>query len=367
MWMTTALFSLFAVLLALGPIRALGLPRWATLLISAFCLLLAQHYPLHRFFRASIMSPDLVPLPLLAVALWGAGFLMSGLFFSILWRILRLCHVEVPAWAPLALGAIVGFIMIWKGERQPPLREHVVELSGLPAEADGLRVAVLADIHLDRWRGEAWCRELVDRVNAEKPDLILFTGDQQDGYLSARRDDLKPLADLQAPLGKYLITGNHEYYFDTSDILAYYRTLGLQVIDGDVATVGGLTLLGLPDSPRLSASDNGGLLQTLMKRVPEGAFPVLLVHKPGIAKEADALGVKLQLSGHTHGGQFPGVAMLIARFNNRFVRGWYDLPEGMKLYVTPGSGVWLGFPYRLYSSELTFLTLRRADAEAMLE
>lgn len=306
------------------------------------------------------MSPDLVPLPLLMIALWGAGFLMSGVLFALIWQVLKWCKVPLPAWIPLGLAALVGVIMLWMGERQPPLRNHVVEIPNLPAEAEGLRVAVLADLHVDRWRGRSWCQEIVDRVNAEKPDLILFTGDQEDGFLWRREKDLEPLGELQAPLGKYLITGNHEYYFDTEAYLDFYQRLGLQVIDGTTATVAGLCLMGMPDEPSLNGHFDVDLLKRLVAQAPAGSLPVLLIHKPGIAREADAAGVKLQLSGHTHGGQFPGVATLIAHFNNGFVRGWYDLPEGMKLYVTPGAGVWLGFPYRLYSSELTFLTLQSA-------
>lgn len=351
--------SLLAILVTLGPVARLGLPRWAVAVVGVILVGLAQQVIVHRVFRASVMSPDGMPLWIVAVLLWGTAFLTSAGGLAILWWALRWCHVAIPAWAPLALGAAMAFLFLYLGERLPSVREREAVLPGLPAEADGLRVAVLADVHIDRWRGRDWCERLVARVNAAKPDLILFTGDQADGRLALRRDDIAPLAKLEAPLGKYLISGNHEHYFETGAYLLEYERLGITLLEGRARRVGPLWLLGLPDGRSLTRSDEAERrLRGLMDQVPEGAFPVLLVHKPGIAPEADALGVRLQLSGHTHGGQLPIVAPIIARYNRGFVRGWYDLPHGMRLFVAPGTGVWLGFPYRLYPSEITLLTLR---------
>ena len=355
--------SLLAVLVTLGPVRALGLPRWGVVLAGVVLVGLAQQTLAHRAFGASLLSPDALPLPLVALFLWGTAFLLSAGGLTVAWLGLRLCHVAVSGWWPLALGAAAGVFVVWMGVRTPPVREREVVLPGLPAEAEGLRVAVLADIHVDRWRGRAWCERLVGRVNGARPDLILFTGDQADGPLALRWGDLEPLGGLRAPEGAFLITGNHEHYFETEAYLRFYEGLGIRVLDGQTATVRGLGLMGLPDRRSLTRlGDDAIQLRGLREALPRGAFPVLLVHKPGIAPEADALGVGLQLSGHTHGGQVPGVALAIRHFNGGFVRGWYTLPRGMRLFVAPGSGVWLGFPYRLYPSEITVLTLRGGGA-----
>ena len=354
--------SLLAVLVTLGPVRALGLPRWGVAVVGVALVALAQQTLAHRAFGASMLSPDALPLPLVALFLWGTAFLLAAGGLTVVWLALRLCHVAVSGWWPLALGAAMGALLVWMGERTPPVRERVAVLPGLPAEAEGLRVAVLADAHVDRWRGRAWCERLVARVNAAKPDLILFTGDQADGPIALREGDLAPLGGLRAPEGKFLVTGNHEHYFETEAYLRLYERLGIRVLDGATATVRGLGLVGLPDRRSLTRlGDEAALLRGLMGKLPPGVFPVLVAHKPGIAPEADALGVRLQLSGHTHGGQLPGVALAIARPNLGFVRGWYALPRGMRLFVAPGCGVWLGFPYRLYPSEITVLTLRGAD------
>ncbi len=248
---------------------------------------------------------------------------------------------------------------MYLGERLPPVREHVVHIEGLSEEAVGLRMAVIADLHIDHWRGREWCAEVVERINAAKPDVIVFTGDQLDGFLEKRREDLAPLAGLVAPHGKYFITGNHEYYFDTQETIAYLESLGLTFLDGRWATTRGLGLIGLPDGRSLTQSVNAELLEQLVAQLPQGATPVLLVHKPGVAPLADKLGVKLQLSGHTHGGQLPGVGLLIGRFNRGLVRGWYTQEGGLQVYVSSGTGVWLGFPYRLYPSEIPLLTFAK--------
>lgn len=354
--------SLLAILVTLGPVAKLGLPRWAVALVGLALVGLAQQVIVHRIFRASVMSPDGMPLWLEATLLWGTAFLMATGGLTVLWWVARWGHLAIPGWVPLAIGAALAFTFLYLGERLPPVKEREAVLPGLPAEADGLRVAVLADVHIDSWRGREWCERLVARVNAAKPDLILFTGDQADGPIALRREDIAPLAKLEAPLGKFLISGNHEHYFETEAYLKEYERLGITILEGRAQEAAGLWLVGLPDGRSLTRADAAERkLRDLMAQAPKDAFPVLLVHKPGIAPEADELGVRLQLSGHTHGGQLPGVASLIARYNRGFVRGWYDLPQGMRLFVAPGTGVWLGFPYRLYPSEITLLTLRRGD------
>ncbi len=355
------LCTALAAAVALGPVNRLGLPRWAEVLTGLALVALAQKYLAIRAFRTFIISPDGMPPWLLAAFLAAEAFLLAAGPLTALWWALRGCRVRLPAWVPLALAAALGTLMLWQGFRQPPVREREALLVGLPAEAEGLRVAVLADLHIDALRGHDWCARLVSRVNALRPDVIVLTGDQEDGPLALRREALAPLARLKAPLGRFVVTGNHEWFFDTEAYLAYYRELGLRVLDGRAERAGPLWLLGLPDGHSLTRQEGGPLLRRLAESLPEGAFPVLLSHKPGIAPEADALGVRLQLSGHTHGGQLPGVAALVARLNGGFVRGWYALPGGMRLFVAPGCGVWSGFPFRLYGPELTVLTLRRAE------
>ena len=130
--------SLLAVLVTLGPVRALGLPRWGVALVGVALVALAQQTLAHRAFGASMLSPDALPLPLVALFLWGTAFLLTAGGLTVVWLALRLCHVAVSGWWPLALGAAMGVFLVWMGERMPPVRERVAVLPGLPAEAEGL-------------------------------------------------------------------------------------------------------------------------------------------------------------------------------------------------------------------------------------
>lgn len=101
-------------------------------------------------------------------------------------------------------------------------------------------------------------------------------------------------------------------------------------------------------------------LDKALAGAPQGAPVILMAHRPEAARENAARGVALQLSGHTHGGMMPGLDRLVARFNGGFVKGWYDV-GGMKLFNSPGTSLWNGFPLRLMDpAEITLLTFRAA-------
>ncbi len=358
--------TLLAAIVALGLINRQGWPRRVELGVGLFLAVLSQRSLLIRLFRTSILAPDAIPTWLLFPFLCAEAFLLVAAPLTVVWWMLRLCRARVVPWVPLAASVVLAGVLLWQGFRQPPIKEHSVALAGLPPLAEGLRVVVLADLHIDGFRDATWCARLVARVNALAPDVVVLTGDQSDGFLSVRREDLAPLGGLRASQGCFAVTGNHEWHFDVEALLAYYETLGIRVLDGRVAYAGGVWWVGVPDARSLTQECNGPHLQRLMAELPPDAFTVLLAHKPAIAETADALGVQLQFSGHTHGGQLPGVATLMGRFNRHWVRGWYTLPEGLKLFVAPGSGVWTGFPFRLYPSELSLVILHRAESRDSL-
>lgn len=359
MWMTSILFTLFAGFLALGPVNRLGLPRWAEIGIGLVLLLLPQNYLLIRIFQTSIISPDAVPPLLLLAVFLGSAFLLVATGAEILRLLLFLVKVKLPAWTSLSLGLLGAIFLILSGLRQPGIIEETLTLSHLPAEAEGLRVAVIADLHIDLMRGKKWCERFVSRVNAAKPDIILFTGDQADGALELRKPDLLPLKKLTPHAEKYLITGNHEFYFETEAYMNYYRELGIRPIDSTCVTTHGLAILGLPDTRSLTQSYmSESHIQTLTRDIPAETPTILLAHKPAVAAIADRYEIDVQFSGHTHGGQLPLMDLLIARMNAGFVRGWYKLPRGLKLYVSTGAGVWIGFPYRFFQPEVKIFILK---------
>lgn len=204
----------------------------------------------------------------------------------------------------------------------------------------------------------------MDQSNALTPDLTVITGDLIDGSVEARRDDARPLADLHAPDGVIAITGNHEYYAQYQEWMQAFRALHMQVLEnshlqvrrGDAA----LTIAGVTDPVAARYGLPLPDLEAALAGADPGAPVILLDHRPRNAREAAARGVKLQLSGHTHGGQIIGMDQLVKRANGGYVSGRYEV-DGMTLYVSNGAGLWAGFPARIgVPSEITLITLRRA-------
>ena len=263
----------------------------------------------------------------------------------------------------LALSLSVGIYGVYEAQRQPRIVEREAVFAALPPEFDGYRIILLSDLHISASRKAPWTAELVRRIGGLEPDMILMTSDFIDGTVEARRADVEPLAGLRARDGVFGVLGNHEYYFGWREWTARLEELGADILfdehriirRGDAA----LAVAGLPDG--YSARYGGGApdARRALEGAPEGAFVIVMDHRPGNARANAAAGADLQLSGHTHGGMVLGLARVIAKYNGGFVNGWYDV-DGMKLFVSPGTGIWNGFLTRIgVPSELTVLTLRR--------
>jgi uncharacterized protein len=204
---------------------------------------------------------------------------------------------------------------------------------------------------------------VVEKTNSLDADLIVITGDLIDGSLDIRREDVAPLAGLSARDGVLAVPGNHEYFFEVDRWLKHFPELNMRILANDHAVIergaGRLVVAGVTD---LSARSTGSLepdLGAALRDAPAGAPIILLDHQPRLAQRAAEKGVALQLSGHTHGGMVRGLDQIVARANNGYVSGFYQVGD-MKLYVNNGTGLWPGFALRIgVPAELTEFTLRR--------
>lgn len=367
---TTGLW-LFVLLRFLIP---LSLSPGATIAFGLLMLLASQQHLLIRRFRGSAFSPELPrPLGILANALFGTFLLLTTFqvgveLLALVLYLLTGDYLFPPLFVRHLLGlAAVGLAILGviQGVRVPPVKEIEVRLTDLPAEFDGYRLIQLTDLHLSRLFPRRWAEQVVARANAQKADLIVITGDLMDGSLEARRNDVEPLSGLRAKDGVYVITGNHEYYYGYEDWMKRYQELGMtRLCNSHVALTregASLVLAGITDS----TSTRFGLpkpdLAGALVGAPPAAPIILLDHKPQGAPKAAQAGVALQLSGHTHGGMVKGLHWLVARFNNGFVSGFYNI-GGMRLYVNNGTAMWNGFALRIgVPSELTVITLRTSN------
>lgn len=354
----------------------LRMPIGLKVVLSLLMVAVAVQLRIVATFWGTMASPEIPKMSIAALATGSTAVLLlasvmlvldAGLLVS---RLLRwpcmVSALRAPKLRPLVglLALLVSGYGISQGMAVPKPRQIDVAIKDLPAAFDGYRVLQLTDIHASRLLTGEWVRRVVAESNALKPDLIVITGDLIDGSVEARRDDARPLADLQAPDGVIAITGNHEYYAQYQDWMQAFRALHMQVLEnshlqvrrGDAA----LTIAGVTDP----VAARYGLPLPDLQAALEGADPsapvILLDHRPRNAREAAARGVKLQLSGHTHGGQIIGMDQLVRRANGGFVSGRYEV-DGMTLYVSNGAGLWAGFPARIgVPSEITLITLRRA-------
>lgn len=212
----------------------------------------------------------------------------------------------------------------------------------LPAE-QGLSVALVSDVHLGLIHQEEALAPIVSRLLELKPDLLVATGDMVD----AQMDHLNGLSALwqrvDPPLGKFAVTGNHEYYAGLDQALAFHQRSGFRMLRGEAVTVDGLvTLVGVDDPTGSDKVDEADLL----RNTQSGLFTLLLKHRPRFNTESAGL-FDLQLSGHAHRGQiFP--FNLLTRLEYPLQNGLYDLAGGSRLYTSRGTGTW-GPPMRVGS------------------
>lgn len=250
-----------------------------------------------------------------------------------------------------------------EARRMPEIVKVDVPIKGLPSELDGYHIVQLSDVHVGETIDKDFILPIIEAVTSLKPDLIALTGDLVDGSVDKLRRDVSPLAYLRAQDGVLCVTGNHEYYSGVEAWCAHYRELGMTVLNNQhiVVSRGGARLLvaGVTDHREGKkfeghASDPGRALDD----APAHDVRILLAHQPRSAFEASKHGYALQLSGHTHGGQFfpwnlvvglvQPVAQGLARVNDMWV------------YVNRGTCYW-GPPVRSFvPAEITSLRLKRA-------
>jgi len=354
-----------ALYITLRFIWRLSLPVITRLLFALLVVLICQFHFISRILWGSMFSPEWPRPVMIAVGmLFGAtvlfaSFLLLGDLVALLIRLLTRKRLPfLPVTLPLLAGAIMlSGVGVWQAIQVPDVRTVEVNIAGLPPAFEGYRVVQLADIHATRLLPREWVAQIVAKTNALNPDLIALTGDMSDGALAVRYQDLQPLAGLHAADGVYAITGNHEYYFDWQEWIPAWQKLGIpflmnshvRIAKGDAS----LVLAGVTDKIAKRFGSDAPNIQRALEGTTASDTVILLDHRPDTAVQNAQYGVKLQLSGHTHGGMVRGLDQAVKLANGGFVSGRYQVGN-MTLYVSNGAGLWNGFPLRLgRPSEIT--------------
>lgn len=327
-----------------------------------------------------VLSTCLVPLSLLArfvVAgqaqadrLSWLGSLAMGLFSSVLVltvlrdAVLLLAGApsltEPTAMAVLGLASLFTLLGYVNARRVARIVRVDVPLAKLPKELEGFTIVQLSDIHVGPTIKREYVQAIVDRVNQLDADLIAITGDVVDGSIEQLRAHTAPLGSLHSRHGSYVVTGNHEYYSGAAAWMREFARIGLHGLHnrhvviahrGARFVLAGVTDFSAGAFDATQASDPAAALVGSPPDLPR----ILLAHQPRSATAAEAAGFDLQLSGHTHGGQFWPWNHFVP-LQQPFTAGLHRL-GGLTVYTSRGTGYW-GPPKRFGApSEITVLRL----------
>jgi predicted MPP superfamily phosphohydrolase len=355
------------------------------------------------FPRASLITLSIAlytTIPIIAFALWRGWPFYPGAVFRLLvvrpfwYTQLLLPLVSAAGLLGLILGApfgqslavgralagamlvfaVIVLVLGYVGARRLVVRRVDVEVPGLAAEFDGLRIAQLSDLHVGPHTSRRFLERVVKTTQSLTPDLIAVTGDLIDDRAEDVASYARALGTLEAPLGLYMIAGNHDVYAGWDEVEDSLRAANLGTVlvndvhvlqrgDATIALVG----TGDPAGGARGASRAAPDVERALARVPESATVIAFAHNPALWPALAARGVALTLSGHTHWGQFalPKLGWSLASPFLEHAMGAHTDRDSL-LYISPGTGYW-GIPFRLGASpEVPLVTLRRGETATAL-
>lgn len=357
----------------------LGTPEGRTLIVIVMVLI-------YLIMMAGFLARDKVGVPTYDAVSW-AGFMMLGLFswlfvltivrdvlglfiallslfyFSDDMGIIDTYFRPYSVWIVIAFSILATLIGLFNARRRPAIVNIEIHLRNLPLSLNGFSIAQISDLHVGPTIKKGFVRRVVDDTNALDADVIVLTGDLVDGSVARLSSHTLPLASLRAPHGVYAVTGNHEYYVGAQQWVDEFRRLGIRVLmnqhqvlehKGSTLLMAGVTDFSAEKFESSQASDPAAALQGAPS---ETDIKILLAHQPRSMVAAAPLGFDLQLSGHTHGGQYWPWGYFVP-LQQPLVAGLHDY-QGMQIYVSRGTGYW-GPPLRLGApSEITYISLRQ--------
>jgi hypothetical protein len=355
-----------------------GHPGWrkaGVVAMAALCLLMLSSRLLARVLPSdAVLAVATVGWTWMGVAtyLLLAFFTLGGVHYLTklphLWRAWRARRAEHPHSPPapvseerrqflsrasaggalLVTGGFVGY-GAWRAFNPPAVTEVAVRLPGLPKALDGFTLVQMSDIHVGPVIQRRFMDAVVEQCNALKPDLVCITGDLVDGSVEELGHAVSALSNLRSRHGSFFVTGNHEYYSGDEEWAEALQRMGLTVLRNRHVRIGdaaaSFDLVGVDDwGARRSGFDRQYDLDKALRGRDAERAAVLLAHQPSNWREASKAGIGLQLSGHTHGGQFFPFTLAISAIWEHDAGHFQE--NGRHLYVSRGTGFW-GPPVRV--------------------
>ena len=260
----------------------------------------------------------------------------------------------------VAAAALTTGYGIAEAKQTPRVKRVPIKIKQLPTELDGFRIVQITDIHVNPTFRRAAVEDIVAVVNTLDADIVVLTGDLVDGSVAQLGFDVAPLKRINSVSGNFFVTGNHEYYSGVIEWIEEVKRLGFSVLLNEHLVIrrgqARMVLAGVTDYR------GGNFLhshrsdpQKALNGAPPANVKILLAHQPKNIFDAAKAGYDLQISGHTHGGQFFPWNLFVG-FSQPYVSGLHK-HENTQIYVSRGTGYW-GPPLRVGSpSEITLIKL----------
>ena len=268
--------------------------------------------------------------------------------------------LDLSAIGVVALASLITLVGLYNARKPPRVKTVDIPLKDLPPALHGFKIAQISDMHIGPTIKRPAMKYVVATINKLDVDAVAITGDLVDGNVYELSRHVAPLAGLRSRHGTFFVTGNHEYYSGVQPWLKYLPTLGVRVLLNEHVILlhhhAPIVLAGVTDFSAASYdTSHRSDVALAITGAPRAAVKVLLAHQPRSAPAAVAAGFDLQISGHTHGGQFLPWNFFV-RLQQPFTAGLHRV-KNMLIYVSRGTGYW-GPPKRFGApSEITLLRL----------
>jgi predicted MPP superfamily phosphohydrolase len=255
------------------------------------------------------------------------------------------------------LGTVWG---LYNATKTPIIKKVKIPITDLPETLKGLRMAQISDLHVSSMITNEFVEKVSNKVKEIDPDFLFFTGDAADGSVKSFGKYLTSLSDIKPKYGKFFVTGNHEYYSDMNGWLRLIENLGFKILinESQNVIINGATVMitGIPDRSGKYFSDfHKTDMEKAVGNMQKPDLKILLAHQPKDVEHATKYNFHLQLSGHTHGGQYFPFSLLV-QLAHPFIKGLHKR-ENTWIYINQGTGYW-GPPMRIGTEpEITEITL----------
>lgn len=326
-------------------------------MVAAFFIAMASTFIVSQFLRSKI---DVYVLFFIG-ALW-LGILSISIsilfikdiavyFFPHMRRLTTLISLLL-----ILFGTGISIFNVLKG---PVVKNVDIRLKDYPTASEALTVVHLSDIHLGMMTSRAWLDSVINTVNQLEADIIVITGDIIDDDYHHVEKFIPQMKGLKSRYGVYAVSGNHEVYRGIDSFHEFTKATNIIAVDSELQVIENkANIMGLEDyyAGRNNRIDFKQKLESLISQGISDNINILLFHQPEYFEEAAGLGIDLQLSGHTHGGQIPPLNFLIP-LRYKYGKGLYSYMDSF-IYTSTGTGTW-GPPMRIFSSsEIVKITIR---------